>query len=63
MKKGEEGRTPWEERELPARCRVGGMGELLREGEEDREERLWQLKKWRGGNENFPSARKEHPYL
>jgi hypothetical protein len=20
-------------------------------------------KKWRGGNENFPSARKEHPYL
>jgi hypothetical protein len=22
--KGEKGRTPWEERELPARCRVGG---------------------------------------
>ena len=38
---GEERRTPWAGRE---------RAELLREGEEDREERLWRLKKWRGGN-------------
>jgi hypothetical protein len=36
---------------------------LLCEGEEDMEERLWRLKKWRGGNEKWPSARGEGPYL
>jgi hypothetical protein len=41
----------------------GGRALLLCEGEEDREERLWRLKKWRGGNEKWPSARREGPYL
>jgi hypothetical protein len=36
---GEERRTPWAGRE---------RAELLREGEEDREERLWRLKKMEG---------------